>query len=418
MYWLLLLTTAIALSILIGLIVFLFLSWQKKIKENIDLKKLSEKVTNELSRDSIIKNPLLNSVADGVYIVDIERNLIMLNPAAEEMTGWTKDEAAGLKCWTIMNLKDDKNDASICQNDCPALKAWQTGQNTLRDDICFVRHRGQKSIQISSSYAPIRDPKGKYMGAICVFRDITQKKEEERERKEFVSTASHELRTPITALEGYISLLENPKIVQIDQKGLEYVGKAHQTALGMSQLIQNLLTLTKMEDAKMKLNVTKFSLHDLAAECVEALQQEAIKKNLYLKLNEAQRQEVVGETTLGRSLNVSADKEKIREVFYNLIENGLKFTTAGGVSISIYYDKDFATVTIADSGVGIPADGQKHIFEKFYRVDNSATRETGGTGLGLYITRSLVELSGGSIWLESQVGKGTKFYFTLPRAID
>lgn len=115
---------------------------------------------------------------------------------------------------------------------------------------------------------------------------------------------------------------------------------------------------------------------------------------------------------------MTADKEKVREVLYNLIENGLKFTQEGGVSISITYDKDFATVCVADTGIGISADGQQHIFEKFYRVDNTATRETRGTGLGLFITRSLIEVSGGQIWLESQGGKGTKFYFTLPRSID
>jgi PAS domain S-box-containing protein len=417
MFWVLTVSVFLALAVLILLSVYLYLSYKKRAKESLELKKLGEQVNTNLSGDSLLHNPLLNSVADGVYIVDKERNLIMFNPAAEEMTGWTKEEASGIKCWTIMNLKDDQ-DLSVCQKDCPALKAWSSGQNVMRDDTCFIRHRGQKSIQISSSYAPIKDAHGQMTGAICVFRDITQKKEEERQKNEFVSTASHELRTPITALEGYISLVENPKICSIDPKAKEYVEKAHQTALSMSELIKNLLTITKMGDAKLQFNVTKFSIHDLAADAVEALQQSAAAKNLYLKLNEVDNQEVKGEVTVGRSLNVTADKEKIREVLYNLIENAIKFTITGGISISINYDKDFATVCVADTGVGIPSDAQRHIFEKFYRVDNSATRETGGTGLGLYITRSLIEMSGGSIWIESQMGKGTKFYFTLPRALD
>jgi signal transduction histidine kinase len=240
----------------------------------------------------------------------------------------------------------------------------------------------------------------------------------ERQRNEFVSTASHELRTPITALEGYISLAEDEKICKIDDKAKGFLDKAHNTALSMSQLIKNLLTITKIEDAKLQMNVTNFSIHDLVSEAVEALQPSSKEKNLYLKLNEVQNQEIKGETAIGRSLNVTADKEKIREVLYNLIENGLKYTKLGGISITITYDKDFATVCVADTGMGIAADGQQHLFEKFYRVDNTATRETGGTGLGLFITRSLVEMAGGQIWLESQVGKGSKFYFTLPRSID
>ncbi len=273
-------------------------------------------------------------------------------------------------------------------------------------------------MQISSSYSPIKDKNGNNTGAICVFRDITSKKEVERLRNEFVSTASHELRTPITAMEGYMELIENEKICTIDDKAREYITKARNTALGMSNLVKNLLTVTKIEEGKIQTNITKFSIHDLADEVAEAMQLSAKNRNLTLKIVDSPDAKIKGEKALGRSLNVMADKEQIREVFYNLVENGLKFTTEGGVTIGITYDKDFATVCITDTGMGIPADGQKHLFEKFYRYDNTATREVGGTGLGLFITRSIVELFGGSIWLESQVGKGTKFYFTVPRSLD
>lgn len=391
----------------------MFLKYTKKNEELTYLKSVNSSLTADMSKESA----LLRGIADGVYMVDFERNLTMLNPAAEKLTGWTVSEAVGLKCWTVMNLKDEQGN-SICQNNCPALAVWQKGEPIVRDDVCFIRRRGTKSVEFSSSYAPILDINANIKGAICVFRDVTQKKEVERQRNEFVSTASHELRTPITALEGYISLANDQKVCQIDNKARGFLDKAHKTALGMSSLIQDLLTITKIEDARIQLNTTNFSIHELAGEAVEALQLSAKEKGLYLKLKEVEHQLVKGETTIGRSLNVVADKEKILEALYNLIENGLKYTVKGGVSLSISYDKDFATVCVADTGVGIPTEGQQHIFEKFYRVDNSATRETGGTGLGLFITRSLIEMSGGKIWLESQVGKGTKFYFTLPRSID
>jgi PAS domain S-box-containing protein len=341
----------------------------------------------------------------------------MFNQAAEDMTGWKTTEAIGLKCWTAMNLKTD-TDVSICQNDCPAMAVWNTGENVMRDDACFVRKRGNKKVQISSSYSPIRDKNGKLTGAICVFRDITAGKEVERLRNEFVSTASHELRTPITAMEGYLELIENEKLCKIDGKAQEYAEKARNTALSMSTLVKNLLAVTKIEEGKVQTNVTNFSIHDLIAEVVEVMGPSAKNRNLYLRVVESPDQKIVGERAIGRSLKVTADREQIREVLYNLVENGLKFTTDGGVSLSIAYDKDFATVCVVDTGMGIPADGQKHIFEKFYRYDNTATREVGGTGLGLFITRSIVEMFGGSIWLESQVGKGTRFYFTIPRGLD
>lgn len=409
-------------SYLISAIAVIFISlfswliereYAKTINEKCELEKTNSALTSTQSKEEA----LLSSIADGVYVVDMNRNVTMFNQAAEEMTGWSEKEAVGLKCWTVMNLKNDQ-DVSICQKDCPALAVWNTGTNVIRDDTCFAKHKGKKSVQISSSYAPIKDSKGSLTGAICVFRDITAQKELERQRNEFVSTASHELRTPITAMEGYMELIENDKICKTDDKAKEYLKKARDTASGMSNLVKNLLSVTKIEDGRIQTNITKFSIHDLASEVIEAMQSAAKTKNLTLKLVEAPNQPVKGEKAIGRSLNVMADREQIKEVLFNLIENGLKFTIEGGVSVWITYDIDFATVCVADTGAGIPAEGQKHLFEKFYRVDNSATREVGGTGLGLFITRAIIELFGGKIWVESQTGKGSKFFFTIPRTLD
>lgn len=389
----------------------------RRYREMLNQSRDLEKSNLDLSANKNKEEALLAGIADGVYVVDMDRNLTMFNDAAGEMTGWKDTEAIGIKCWTVMNLKND-TDESVCQKDCPAMAVWNTGENVLRDDTCFVKKRGNKKTQISSSYSPIKDKNDKLAGAICVFRDITDRKEVERQRNEFVSTASHELRTPITAMEGYIELIENQKICQIDDKAREYTTKARGTAKGMSNLVKNLLAVTKIEEGKIQSEVTKFGIHDLSAEVVEAMGPSAKGKGIDLKIVEAPNQKIKGEKAIGRSLNVMADREQIREVLYNLVENGLKFTPKGAVTISIAYDTDFATVCVADSGIGIPADGQKHLFEKFYRVDNTATREVGGTGLGLFITRSIVEMFGGSIWIESQVGKGTKFFFTIPRSLD
>lgn len=402
-----------SLAIVSVFFAFLGIRYRKALAANVEL----EKSKSDLASNENKEAALLSNIADGVYVVDMERNLTMFNQAAGEMTGWKENEAIGLKCWTVMNLKNE-TDVSVCQKDCPAMAVWNTGESVLREDTCFVKKRGSKKTQLSSSYSPIKDKNGKLTGAICVFRDITTQKEVDRLRSEFVSTTSHELRTPITAIEGYLELIEDQKICEIDEKAREYSEKARLTAVNMSTLVKNLLTVTKIEEGKVQTNKTNFSIRDLAAEVVEAMTPDAKTRNLYLKIVEPPSQIIKGEKTIGRSLNVTADREQIREVLYNIIENGLKFTSEGGISVSIAYDNDYATVEIADTGVGISADGQKHLFEKFYRVDSTATREVGGTGLGLFITRSIVELFGGSIWVESQVGKGTKFYFTIPRSLD
>jgi signal transduction histidine kinase len=312
--------------------------------------------------------------------------------------------------------KDD--DTSVCEKDCPALQVWNTGEAVFRTDTCFMNKKSHKRIQLSTSYAPIKDYQGKMAGAICVFRDVTKEKEVERLRNEFVSTASHELRTPITATEGYLSIVTDSGMVKIDDKGKEFVGKAKNTLMSMSKLIQNLLAVTKIEEGKLETNITNFSIHDLSKEVIGVFTAKAKEKGIGLTLVDSKDLTVKGKKVIGRSLNVHADMEMIREVLNNLVENAIKFTVKGGVTVSIDYDEEFATINIEDTGMGMSSDGQKHLFEKFYRVDNTATREVGGTGLGLYITRSIVETFGGRIWVESSQGKGSKFHFTVPLSLD
>jgi PAS domain S-box-containing protein len=381
--------------------------------ENAKLDKVADKLTSEKSQDEAV----LTAIADGVYAVDMDRNLVLLNKAAQDMIAWSEKDAVGMKCSTIMKLTNQE-DVSVCEKDCPALKVWNTGEAVFRTDTCFMQRKNHKRVQLSSSYAPIKDYSGKMVGAICVFRDITQEKEVERLRNEFVSTASHELRTPITATEGYLSIITDSGLAHPDAKTIEFIGKAKATLLSMSRLIKNLLSVTKIEEGKLETTLTNFSIHDLSGEVIGVFEKQAKEKGIALTLQESKNLTLQNKKAIGRSLNVRADMEMIREVLNNLVENSIKFTEKGGVTISIDYDDEFATVNVEDTGMGMPAEAQKHLFEKFYRVDNTATREVGGTGLGLYITRSIVETFGGRIWVESATGKGSKFHFTVPLALD
>lgn len=383
-------------------------------KQEQSLKKVADRLTAEKSQDEAV----LTAIADGVYAVDKDRNMVLLNKAAQGMIGWSEKDALGIKCKTVMNLKNDK-DISVCEKDCPALAVWNTGEAVFRNDTCFVQRKSKQRVQLSSSYAPIKDLDGNMVGAICVFRDVTKEKELERQRNEFVSTASHELRTPITATEGYISIITDSGMCKVDEPTKEYLGKAKSTLLGMSNLVKNLLAVTKIEEGRLETTITNFPIKDLVEEVVEVFAKKAEEKGIRLEFVQAPDEiSTSGKKAIGRSLNVRADREMIREVLNNLTENAIKFTMKGGVKISINYDKEYATVNIEDTGMGMPKEGQKHLFEKFYRVDNTATREVGGTGLGLYITRSIVETFGGRIWVDSEMKKGSRFHFTIPLALD
>ena len=386
---------------------------RKLIKENTSLTGMASKATAEKTQEEAV----LTAIPDGVYAVDMNRNLVLFNKAAQEMTNWAEKDVLGLKCQTVMNLKKEDN-ASVCEKDCPAMAVWNTGEAVFRNDTCFTHKKSKKRIQLSSSYAPIKDFQNKVVGALCVFRDITKEKEVERLRNEFVSTASHELRTPITATEGYLSIVTDSGMCKVDEKSKEYIGKAKATLMAMSKLTKNLLSVTKIEEGKLETNITNFSIHDLTKEVVGIFKKQADEKGIKLELVESKNLSVKDKKAIGRSLNVHADQEMIKEVINNLIENAIKFTEKGGVLVSIDYDEEFATVNVEDTGMGMPPEAEKHLFEKFYRVDNTATREVGGTGLGLYITRSIVEIFGGRIWIESSPGKGSKFHFTIPLALD
>ncbi len=403
-------------NILALMSVFAFSSWLGYMYRKSIIKKTEmEGYTKNVSADQSKAEAILANIADGIYAVNTKRELILFNAKAEELTGWSQKDAVGLPCKKVMNLKNDQS-VSICEKDCPALAVWNTGENITRDDMCMLG-KGKKDMKLEGSYAPIKDSDGKVTGAICVFRDITKKKEVERMRSEFVSTASHELRTPITAMSGYIELVMNNNVCKIDDKAREYLTKAFNTAGAMSVLIKNLLAVTKIEDRKIEYHITNFPLKELAEEVIDVFGKKAKEKNVDLKFAASPNLTIKGKA-IGRSLDVKADKEQIREVLNNLVENAIKFTENGTITVSIDYDDDFAKACVADTGVGIPEAGQKHLFEKFYQVDNSATRAVGGTGLGLYITRSIVEAFGGKIWVESAEGKGSKFYFTIPRSLD
>lgn len=391
--------------------IFIGIRYRKNLIEKTKLGKYAETLSTDQSKDDAI----FSNIGDGIYAVNTKRELILFNPQAEKITGWGAKDITGLPCKKILNLKNDQS-ISICEKSCPALEVWNTEKNVTRDDLCFLG-KGKSNIKLEGTYAPIKDMKGKVTGAICVFRDVTKKKEVERMQSEFVSTASHELRTPITAISGYIELVLNKNICKVDGKAEEYLNKAFQTAGAMSELVRNLLVVTRIEDRKLEYTVTNFSLKDLVKEVIEVFDKKTKEKNNTLKHSSSPNMAIKGKV-VERSLEVRADKEQIREVLNNLVENALKFTENGSVDISIEYDNDFAKVCVADTGVGIPTEAQKHLFEKFYQVDNTTTREVGGTGLGLYITRSIVEAFGGRIWIESTEGKGSKFFFTVPRALS
>ena len=246
-----------------------------------------------------------------------------------------------------------------------------------------------------------------------VFRDISKELSDNREQAEFISTASHEMRTPVASIEGYLGLALNPATATIDARAKSFLEKAHENTQHLGQLFQDLLDITKAEDGRLKNEPVVLDATDFSRNIWEGLKPKAEDKGLeYIFMPD---HNVAGEKTIMPVFFIHADRDHLHEVLNNLFENAIKYTPSGTVAVNVTGDSDSVRISVKDSGIGIPAEDLPHLFQKFYRVDNSETREINGTGLGLFLSRKLTESIGGKLTVESEYKKGSVFTVRLPR---
>lgn len=351
---------------------------------------------------------VLSAIDDGVVAIDPKGNLRIINPAAEQMIGWTNGDATGLVFDSVLTLVDgDGNALERAAN--PIQRALFDFESFTSNEL-FLKTQSGKKRQIFLRINPVDDMK---TGLVVVFRDISKEVKENREQAEFISTASHEMRTPVASIEGYLGLSLNPTTATIDDRARDYLQKAHESTRYLGELFRDLLDISKAEDGRMKNEPVVIDAVEFTRDIWEGLKTKAEAKNLeYIFMPD---QKNSSERTLTPVYFVYADRDHLREVLDNLFENAIKYTPSGKVVINVSGDNENVRISVEDSGIGIPAEDIPHLFQKFYRVDNSETREIGGTGLGLYLSRKLVEGLGGKLSLESEYKKGSIFTVQLPR---
>ncbi|KUP24712.1 HAMP domain-containing sensor histidine kinase [Paenibacillus sp. DMB5] len=216
-------------------------------------------------------------------------------------------------------------------------------------------------------------------------------------RQEFFANISHELRTPITYLEGYSQVLQQELYETVEEKN-KYLGIIHDEALRLQHLVEDLFDLSKMEEGKINLELDWVNMSDLTQQAVRKVELKAREKSLSLKYKEN-----------GMMKKIRGDKKRMEQIILNLLENAVRYTEKGEINVSLSYTSSAFLLVVEDSGIGIPKDEIPYIFERFYRVEKSRSRQYGGTGLGLSIVKKLVELQGGQITVTSEVDKGTRF---------
>ena len=386
-------------------LIFSLVLWIRRQKTDDNTSNLENRLSAVESKSDVV----INAIDDGVLAISKDGNIELINPSAQQIIGWDQGDALGLNWKSVLKLvTSDGKDVEDLDN--PIAQSLSKNQPTHNDKL-FLLTSSEKRILVSIVSSPVGTD-GE--GIIVVFRDITKEKAEEREQAEFISTASHEMRTPVASIEGYLGLALNPATAHIDEKARDFITKAHESAQHLGRLFQDLLDISKVEDGRMKNNPKIINVNEFLKDIFDGLATKANEK----QLNYIFMPDIIDEgkeKSLQPIFYANIDPDHFREVVSNLIENAIKYTPSGEVVVNVTGDDKQISVSVKDSGIGIPAEDIPHLFQKFYRVDNSDTREIGGTGLGLYLSRRLAEAMSGNLRVESKYKEGSTFYLEIPR---
>jgi len=342
---------------------------------------------------------LINSMADGVLAVDKSMQIVLSNGAALNILD-VNSTLKGRKLGDVFKL-EDKNKEPV---DIEKLVGSTTTSTSSRDLV--IRYSDKSTINLYLSIAPVHLGYGSagQQGFVLLLRDITHEKSLEEERDEFISVISHELRTPIAIAEGDISNAEfmaekTHDVIQIRTA----LKEAHSQILFLADMINDLATLSRAERGKLVAQVENIDVHALVNELKTAYTPQARDKGLKFNVNIADGTKHLQSTML-----------YVHEILQNFITNALKYTQQGSITLTVESVERGVKFTIADTGIGISKGDQEKVFEKFFRSEDYRTRQTSGTGLGLYVTMKLASLLHAEISLESELNKGSIFSIFIP----
>ena len=368
------------------------------------------KNNNSASDQAILAEMALRSIHDGVIMTDKNGVIKFINSAAANMTGYGEN-AIGLDYGLVIKL-ESKEGRELFPNENLLVVSMQSGQALEAFQATLIATDSDKRVPVSISLIL---GEGASQDRIITFRNIAKELAEEGEQAEFISTASHEMRTPVATIDGYLSLCLNPQTATIDERTRGYLTAAQAASKHLGKLFQDLLDVTKLDDDRIRPNLQPVNMVELVESIANGYMQ--IAKDAKIKLTIGSDSPIAfGDNRLRQVVYGFIDLNFIREILDNLIDNAIKYTPEGGsVYVNVRGDGDRVLINVTDTGIGISAEDLGHIFQKFYRVDNSDTRTNGGTGLGLYIVKRRVEAMGGKVWAESAFGEGSTFYVSLPR---
>lgn len=335
---------------------------------------------------------ILEGIADGVIVFDCHGRAIVANPAIARILERPTDEILGADIERLMGSR-----VTIQDRNKVLELLWQ--RESHRSSLKFVW--GTRILSVS--FAPVHSPTGELIGTVGVFRDVTGEAEVDRLKSDFVSIVSHELRTPLTSIKGYLDLVLMGAAGQINKQQASFLEIAKANADRLNALVSDLLDISRIESGKAVLDLKVTSLSEIIYQVAQGLEHEFEARGLTLQVD-----------VPANLPEILADPVRVAQILGNLLSNAYKYTQNGGATIRARSTSKAIQVDVSDTGIGIFKEDQEKIFGRFFRAEDNLVRQQPGTGLGLNITKSLVEMHGGRIWLESEPGKGTTFSFTLP----
>ncbi|WAL59772.1 ATP-binding protein [Thermocoleostomius sinensis] len=379
-----------------------------------------QQARDSLKRLSRQNELILNSAGEGIYGLNLQGKTTFVNPAAARILGYEVEELSGQCMYTLLNhSKPDGTPYDWEENPIHQTLIEGAVQHITED--LFYRQDGS-SFPVEYVSTPIRE-QGRILGAVVIFKDITERQIVERMKDEFVSVVSHELRTPLTSIRAALGLLARGDLTMQPDKSQRMLDIAFSNTNRLVRLVNDILDIERIKFGKVTLKKHSCNAADLITEAIEVMRAMAERSSIKLVANPV-------------SVELWADPDRIIQTLTNLLSNAIKFSPQGSTvwvvaelkqkilnpkqqtAPTIHSSPDTLLIAVKDQGLGIPEDKLETIFGQFQQLDASNSGHQGGTGLGLAICRSIVQQHGGQIWAESRLGKGSNFYFTLPLPKD
>ncbi len=368
--------------------------WKKKIKiERSPHQNFLEKINGknksfEKERKKILA--IVSFLADGILVFDKKNKLSLINPQAQKFLNIKNEEVLGD---TILKLSRFPNAKTLVSILGGGIKEVSRKEIKIREN--FILQASSVSMKVE----------GEKMGSLIILHDISHEKIIEKMKSSFVTVTAHQLRTPSSVVKWALQMFLEGDFGKITKKQREIIKKAYNTNEKMIKLVGSLLDVAQIEEGKYILKLVLLDLEAIIQSVIDSHQQEILEKNIKFKF---QKLKV-------KLPKLMLNEEKIKIAVTNLIGNAIKYTLVGGeVSVILAKRDEEIEVRVKDTGMGIPENQKRKVFTKFFRGKNIMRVETEGTGLGLFISKSIIEAHNGKIWFDSQENKGTTFYFTIP----